>query len=636
MKRLGIYFFFDKEGVVDTYVPYYLTHLKPLCQELCVVVNKPLNSDGEKILLAVCDKLIVRENIGFDSGAYKAAMESYGYEKLKEYDELILCNFTCYGPVYPFEEMFEKMARSNADFWGNAWFPRVDNIRLCALQKTDYIPEHIMSYFMVVRHKMLSSDTFKRYWRTLQTPTSYAEAIVVNELRFTDYFTNYGFKGDTFVPKSLSQKANFNVDVYLPVACLQARSPLVKRRSFFSDYNLLLDNGRVTEPRQTLAYLQKYTSYDVNLIWENLLRTQPGSVLKHNLHLNYILSETNFNGNENQLKENHVALLCYCPYADMVEYCASYAANMPSWADIFVVTVSETVKDKVFNRFSQLPNHLEIRLKPTRGQLASTVLIAGKDIFEKYDVICVVQAKKTAQLQEQLAGEIFSEHCWQSVLMSPQYVLNVLEAFQTYPRLGYACSAPPHWERFSQLCGKELTDNKQQMQCILRDWYHISVPFDEEPVASYGGCYWVRGKAYKTLLSREWKYEEFPQEPISKDGTVLHALERLNPMFVQHDGFYPAWMMPQTLMSVYFDNIYYYYRFFMQTDSAPMLLPEFSQTTQKDVHNLLKLKARYLKYQVLKWLTLGHSKKFNERLLELQTRITQVKRYKNICLWRKG
>lgn len=635
MKRLGIYFFFDKDGVVDAYVPYYLKHLKSHCSELCVVVNKPLKTAGEQTLKAVCDKLIVRENIGFDSGAYKAALEYYGYEKLKEYDELILCNFTCYGPVYPFEEMFEKMAQTDVDFWGNAWFPRVENVRFCAQQKTDYIPEHIMSYFMVIRHKMLSSDDFKHYWQTLQTATSYAEAIVVNELRFTDYFTHCGFKGDAFVPKALAQKANSNVDVYLPVNCLQVRSPLVKRRVFFSSYDLLLANGRGTETRKTLEYLQKYTSYDVNLIWDNLLRTQPGSVLKRNFHLNYFLSETHFTGDENQLKENRVALLCCIYDDDMVEYCAHYAANLPSWADIFVVTASKTIKETVRKRFSQLPNRLEVRLKANRGQLASAVLIAGKDIFEKYDVVCVTQVQKTPSLQENAVQKAFCDHYWQSVLQSSPYVLNVLQAFQVHPRLGYACAIPPHWGTFSQLCGKELTDNKQFMQRVLHELYHISVPFDEEPVASYGGCYWVRGKAYKTLLSRAWKYEEFPPDSVPKTGTVLPALERLNPLFVQYDGFYSAWMMPKSLVSTYFDNIYYYYRSFMQQDLAPMLLPEFSYTTQKDMYRLLKLKMRYFKYKLLKWLTLGHSKKFNERLFELKMRIAKAKRYKNICLWRQ-
>lgn len=635
MKRLAIYFFFDKDGVVDAYVPYYLKHLKPLCGELCVVVNKPLTRKGTETLQSVCDKLIVRENIGFDSGAYKEALESYGWDKLKEYDELILCNFTCYGPVYPFEEMFEKMARSDADFWGNCRFPRMENTRLCPLQKTDYIPEHIMSYFMVIRHKMLVSDAFKNYWQTLQTATSYAEAIVVNELRFTQYFEQYGFKGDAFISQKISDTLSENADVFLPVKCLQAHSPLVKRKAFFSQYGLLLHNGRGIQPRQALEYLQKHTDYDVNLIWDNLLRTQPGSALKRNLHLNYFLSETHFAGDKETLKQHRIALLCYIYYEDMVDYCAGYAANLPPWADIFVITVNETVKQKALARFSKLPNRLEVRLKPNRGKLAAAVLITGKDIFENYDLVCVAQAKKSSALRNSTAGENFCDHCWQGVLQSAPYVLNVLQTFADNPRLGYACAMPPHWGVFSQQAGIETTFNRNEIKYILRDLYHISVPWDDEPVASYGECYWVRGKAYKTLTSRRWTHDEFPQEPTAPDGTVLHALERLNPLFAQHDGFYPAWMMPQSLVSVYMDNIYFYYRYFMTTDTAPLLLPFFCETTQKDARRLLKLEARYYKYKLANLLTLNRTEKFANRVRELKKRINKAKDYLTVVAKRK-
>lgn len=635
MKRLGIYFFYDKDGVVDDYVPYYLKHLKPLCQELCVVANKPLTEQGASVLHAVCDKLIVRDNIGFDSGAYKEALETYGYDALHAYDELILCNFTCYGPVYPFQEMFDKMALSEADFWGHCRYPFVPNKRLCAKQKTNYIPEHIMSYFMVIRHNMLVSPAFKAYWQTLETATSYAEAIVVNELRFTAYFEKYGFKSDTFITQNLSSTLKENADVFLPLECLQEHSPLVKRRAFLSDYALYLHNGRGTEPRHALEYIKNHTNYDENLIWDNLLRTQPGSVLKRNLHLNYFLSEIDTQAKPCTRQPSRVAMLCYIYYADMVEYCQKYAANLPPDADIYVVIVDEELKREVQHKFSALPNKLEIRLKPNRGQLASTVLIAGRDIFARYDYICVTQAKKTSQLPDSTAGKCFCDHCWENVLKSPEYVLNVLKTFDDNPRMGYACAMPPHWGVFSQLIGKENTLNRENMLHILRDIYHISVPWDNEPVASYGECYWVRGKAYKTLLSHTWHYDDFPAEPAPKDGSVLNALERLNPMFVQYDGYYAAWIAPLSLTSVYLDNFYFYFRTFMLTDAAPLLLPEYSETTVKDAKQLFRLKLRLCKYKIANILTGKRTEKFTARCFELKQRISAAKNYLEIIRWRK-
>ena len=118
MNRLGIYFFFDKDGIVDDYVLYFLKNFKKICSEVCVVVNGFLTDISQQKLNDNCNKLIIRDNKGFDSWAYKRAIEEYGYNNIKKYDELVLCNFTFFGPIYPLEEMFLNMEKRNCDFWG--------------------------------------------------------------------------------------------------------------------------------------------------------------------------------------------------------------------------------------------------------------------------------------------------------------------------------------------------------------------------------------------------------------------------------------------------------------------------------------------------------------------------------------
>ena len=107
VKRLGIFFFYDAEGVVDDYIPTLLNGFRPYLSEMTIVCNGKLNEAGEKILSSYTNNLIVRPNEGFDVWAYKTAMESYGWEKLVSFDEVVLFNATIMGPVYPFSEMFE-------------------------------------------------------------------------------------------------------------------------------------------------------------------------------------------------------------------------------------------------------------------------------------------------------------------------------------------------------------------------------------------------------------------------------------------------------------------------------------------------------------------------------------------------
>ena len=116
-KRLAIYFFYDRRGIVDRYVPYFLDDLSKNVTEIFIVCNGKLTDEGKKILEQY-GKVLVRENRGFDVWAYKTALETYGWDSLINYDEIILLNNTIMGPVYPFSETFEKMDKKDLDFLG--------------------------------------------------------------------------------------------------------------------------------------------------------------------------------------------------------------------------------------------------------------------------------------------------------------------------------------------------------------------------------------------------------------------------------------------------------------------------------------------------------------------------------------
>jgi len=66
--------------------------------------------------------------------------------------------------------------------------------------------------------------------------------------------------------------------------------------------------------------------------------------------------------------------------------------------------------------------------------------------------------------------------------------------------------------------------------------------------------FWFRTGALKTLFAHDWEYDEFPPEPIDTDATVLHALERLYPFCVQHEGYYSGWLMTDTYARIEMTN----------------------------------------------------------------------------------
>jgi lipopolysaccharide biosynthesis protein len=59
-------------------------------------------------------------------------------------------------------------------------------------------------------------------------------------------------------------------------------------------------------------------------------------------------------------------------------------------------------------------------------------------------------------------------------------------------------------------------------------------PFFNFPI---GTMFWARPKALAPLFSLRLQWNDYPEEPVAIDGTVLHALERLLPFTAAHAGY---------------------------------------------------------------------------------------------------
>ncbi len=262
MNRLMIYFFYDKDGIVDEYVSFFLKKFRPFCNEICVVVNGCLTEASCANLESMVDKVLIRGNNGMDAGAYQYAIRHYGYEKLATYDELILCNFTVFGPLFSLQEMFRTMDAKQCDWWGlYRWFIG-----------GEHPYRHIPSFFVVYRQKLLATSDFKDYWETLPPTNSYMASVLNHEQRQTPYYADKGYHCETYID-DLKYKKHW--PRHWPLYCadrvvIEDKCPFVKRRIFF------VHNGHFEYPSPAfniIPFIRSHTQYDVNLIYENIKRT---------------------------------------------------------------------------------------------------------------------------------------------------------------------------------------------------------------------------------------------------------------------------------------------------------------------------------------------------------------------------
>ena len=555
MKRVAIYFFYDKDGIVDGYVDYFLEDLKKNLDRLIVVCNGKLTSEGRKKFSKYTNEIIVRENKGFDVWAYKEGIEYIGWDNLKNYDELIMLNMTIMGPIYPFKEMFDEMdSRKDLDFWGITKFHKFP-VDPWGLIQYGYIPEHIQSHFIAVRKPMLKSYEFKQHWEKMRMINTYFESVSYHESIFTKKFNDKGFKSDTYVNSNdLKDFTDHPIIDYPKKIIKENKCPIFKRRSFFNSYDDFLTRGMGRSSLELFKYIEKNTNYDVNLIWDNILRVENMYDIKNTLHLNYNLPSDYSLLEDN--KSQKIGLFFHIYFEDLIEECFHYVSNVPEYTDIFITTDEENKKIKIENKFSKLKNKVDVKVIENRGRDVSALLVPNREEILKYDIACFAHDKKTKQLHPELKGEEFKYKCLENILGNKNFVNNIIDLFIKNPRLGLLSPPAPNHAEFYGNLGREWGENYDITVELLNDLnIESNVDKSKAPIAPYGTMFWFRPKAMKKLLEKTWVYKDFPEEPNKIDGTILHAIERAYPFVVQEAGFYSANVLNEEFSRVEMTNL---------------------------------------------------------------------------------
>ena len=277
MKRLGIFFFYEKNGDVDDFITYYLADLAKNLTDLVVVCNGKLSAQGRAAFSQFTDNIIVRENKGLDVWAYKTALDSYGWDKLSEFDEIVMTNSTLMGPVRPLKEMFDAMAENqDLDFWGLSIHHGAKSNPFKGKHIYSYLPVHIQSHFIVYRQRFVKSPELQQYWDNMPMIADYNDSVQRYEAVFTKQFEERGFKWDVYVKTDdLKDFTDYPLLVCPTKLLREKKCPLFKRRSFMHTLEAYL-NDTAGEPVQELyAYLRDETDYPLDLIWKNMIVSAP-------------------------------------------------------------------------------------------------------------------------------------------------------------------------------------------------------------------------------------------------------------------------------------------------------------------------------------------------------------------------
>ena len=550
MKRLGIFFFYEKNGDVDDFITYYLRDLGRNLTELIVVCNGKLSKQGRAAFEEFTDQIIVRENKGPDVWAYKTALDHYGWQRLSEFDEVVMTNSTLMGPVRPLKEMFDAMAeRTNLDFWGLTIHHGAEGNPFKGKHLYNYLPVHIQSHFIVYRKKFIQSKELQNYWDTMPMIESYTDSVQRYESVFTKQFADKGYQWDVYVnTDDLKEFTDYPLLVCPTRLLRDKKCPLFKRRSFMHDFEAYLNDTAGEPVRELYAYLRDHTDYPLELIWKNMIRTMHPYDFTRNLGLTRLIPErVQDEACAAAVRKNRrIALCMHLYFMDMLPQSCAFAANMPPETDVFISTNTPEKKQQIEEAFRTLPLYaVTVKVVENRGRDVAAFLCDLAPQIREYDYACFMHDKKAIQTKPGSVGASFGYVCNENICKNADYVLNVLTEFEKDPYLGLLCPPfPTHGVYFMNMCSNGWGPNFDNTKALMKK-LGIDRPISGEkmPIAPFGSVFWFRVKALAPLFDHGWQHEDFPPEPLPQDGTISHAIERIYPFVAQGAGYYPAQAM---------------------------------------------------------------------------------------------
>ena len=198
--------------------------------------------------------IVIRGNIGFDIGAFKLGYERYCINNREnQWDEIIFCNDTFYGPLKSFQDIFKYMENKKSDFWG------LNLVR-------DGMFTHLQSFFLVFRNKKIIQSTMEEYFndqtiKMLIMSSSIEDIYSGYELGIFKYLTDKGYTYAAYTDTCA-------FDIYQkPDICMKEYGlPIIKRKCFMKN---MYNKQNVMKALNLIKELQLY---DINLILQNAMR----------------------------------------------------------------------------------------------------------------------------------------------------------------------------------------------------------------------------------------------------------------------------------------------------------------------------------------------------------------------------
>jgi lipopolysaccharide biosynthesis protein len=234
--------------------------------------------------------------------------------------------------------------------------------------------------------------------------------------------------------------------------------------------------------------------------------------------------------------ESIIAIQVHLYYDDLISEIINKTNNIPFLFDLFISTDSLDKKNQIMHYIKQYSKsrNFEVMIFENKGRDVMPFLFQMKQKIKRYKYICHIHTKKSLFIE---IGESWRKYLYNNLLGSENIVTEILSDFENNDKLGFAF--PENYYKASLLFGEQINYlNKKNMKYLLHKLFHnFKLKIGEKIVFPLGNMFWAKTKAIFQIFNENFE-NEIPEEFGQKDGTIMHAIERIWLYIVQSNGYY--------------------------------------------------------------------------------------------------
>ena len=184
MPRALVYAHHDHDGVFDPHVVTALRSYRPFMDQIVVVSTSARELPAS--LPSVVDRLIPRDNVGYDFCSWRAGLEALG--PLDRFDEVICANDSVYGPLFDLEPAFTDPRVAAAALWGMCLSEQGTK------RRGRVSCPHVQSWWFAMRKPLLASPAYTEFWNSVVPLPTKDDIVDRYEIGMSEHFSRAGFQ----------------------------------------------------------------------------------------------------------------------------------------------------------------------------------------------------------------------------------------------------------------------------------------------------------------------------------------------------------------------------------------------------------------------------------------------------------